>query len=109
MSDGKDWVTIKVPEEDRDKAKDYRPEGATHGDCLVAGAERLSEHLDSDTARFADGVDAGTLAGEIADAVELEANGDGVDPEVLAREVAARVDYGELANRTADELEGRMR
>lgn len=52
MSDGKEWVTVKTPKEDRDKASDYKPDGATWGDCLVAGAERLNEHLDSDPQRF---------------------------------------------------------
>jgi len=48
MTDAKEWVTIRVPRADRDTAKDRRPEDATHGDCLVAGAERLNEHLDSE-------------------------------------------------------------
>jgi len=36
------WVTIRVPEANRDDAKEIRPENATHGDCLVAGAKALS-------------------------------------------------------------------
>jgi len=38
------WVTIRVPESDREDAKAARPDDATHGDCLVAGAtERVSQ------------------------------------------------------------------
>ena len=36
------WVTIRVPEANRDDAKDIRPDNATHGDCLVAGAKILA-------------------------------------------------------------------
>lgn len=47
--DTKTWVTVKVPESDKEQADDYRPDGSTFGDCLVAGAERLNDSLDSDT------------------------------------------------------------
>jgi len=36
------WVTIRVPESDREDAKAARPDDATHGDCLVAGAKALA-------------------------------------------------------------------
>ena len=36
------WVTIRVPETDRDAAKEMRPDNATHGDCLVAGSQVLN-------------------------------------------------------------------
>ena len=36
------WVTIRVPEPDRDAAKEMRPDDATHGDCLVAGSQALN-------------------------------------------------------------------
>lgn len=42
-----DWVTVRVPEPDRDEAKDIRPDDATHGDCLVAGAKALAERGDN--------------------------------------------------------------
>lgn len=41
------WVTIRVPEDDRDDAKEIRPDDATHGDCLVAGAKALAGVDDS--------------------------------------------------------------
>jgi len=43
-NESKEWVTIRVPEADRDDAKDIRPADATHGDCLVAGARALTEN-----------------------------------------------------------------
>lgn len=42
------WVTVKVPEPDRNQAATYKPDGVTWGDCLVAGAERLNDTVDSD-------------------------------------------------------------
>lgn len=55
MTDEKtEWVTLKVPKADRDKANNYRPDGSTYGDCLVAGAERLNDHLESDPPAGAD-------------------------------------------------------
>ena len=47
------------------------------------------------------------LIEEFAVAVEPEQGM--VDDSDLAREVAAKIDYAELATRTADELEGRLR
>lgn len=41
------WVTIKVPEDDRDEAKAARPEDATWGDVLVAGAVWLNGEQES--------------------------------------------------------------
>lgn len=40
--DTKEWVTVKVPKRDREDAKAARPDSATFGDCLVAGAKLLS-------------------------------------------------------------------
>lgn len=65
------WVTVKVPEADRERAKEYRPDGATYGDCLVAGAERLNEHLDSDTSLSAGAnMDTDALAASIRDYID---------------------------------------
>jgi len=45
-----EWVTIRVPEPNRDDAKDIRPNDATHGDCLVAGAKALADgNVDTDS------------------------------------------------------------
>jgi len=41
-----EWVTIRVPEHNRDDAKEIRPDDATHGDCLVAGAKALANGED---------------------------------------------------------------
>lgn len=43
MGDKTNWVTVKVPEEQRDKAKEHQPNGTTYADCLVTGARTLAE------------------------------------------------------------------
>ena len=40
--DAKNWITVKVPEQDKARADEQRPESATYGDCLRAGAEVLA-------------------------------------------------------------------
>lgn len=106
----KEWVTVKVPVADKERADDYRPDESTYGACLVAGAERLNDALDSDTRAYLDGtegIDVDALADELA---KRSANADGtIDTDALASEIARRIDYTALANKTADELEGRMR
>lgn len=101
-----DWKTIKVPPEDKERADDYRPEDSTWGDVVLAGAERLNDHMDSNPPPGVDiGVDVDALAERIADRVEAEG---GAGPDAIAREVSKQLDYVELSNRVAEELEGRM-
>lgn len=85
------YDSVSVPSEDLEAAEDYKPDGATWGDCLVAGAERLNEHLESDTQRFGGGPDNG-----VSDEVR----------ETLER-LQEQVD--KMPTRTADELETRLR
>jgi len=87
MTDATEWVTIRVPEPDRDDAKDIRPDDATYGDCLLAGAKALADGEDVVTP------DGGTDAEELADAVAAK----------VATDVDARL--SEITNRL-DELEG---
>jgi len=75
------YESVSVPQDDHDTAQEYKPDGATWGDCLVAGAERLNEHLDSDTGRFGNSGD--------------------IDTDELAREVSRQFDYTMLADKTA--------
>lgn len=106
----KEWVTVKVPAEDKERADDYRPDGSTFGDCLVAGAERLNDNLDTDTGRFTDdAVDVDAIAERVVDTIGAAVGGPQIDDTELAREVSRQVDYAELATKVADELEGRMR
>jgi hypothetical protein len=74
MTDAKEWVTIRVPEADRDAAKNRRPEEATHGDCLVAGAEQLNEHTESDPSPAIGNADMDVDALRAAILEELETN-----------------------------------
>lgn len=69
------YESVSVPLDDYEQAREYKPEGVTWGDVLVAGAERLNEHLDSGTARFGDDVN----AEEFADAIRAELDTDAPD------------------------------
>lgn len=95
MTNSKEWVTIKLPKEIRDKA---REDPRTYGQIMQAGLENEP---------FAENaVDVDELASQLADRVETTG---GIGPEQIAREVSKSIDYAELANKTAEELEGRMR
>lgn len=95
--DKKEWVTIKIPEDVRDDAReDPRTYEAIMRDGLDDGdypADELTLDVDD-------------LASEIADRVE---DTGGVGPEQVAREVSRRLDYAQVANAVADEVEGRLR
>ena len=41
-SGAKEWVTLRVPKADRETCKEYRPDGKTYADCLVAGTQALA-------------------------------------------------------------------
>lgn len=109
---GTDWVTIKVPESDREQADDYKPDGVTWGDCLVAGAERLADDLESDTRRFEPETataDVEELAAEIRQ--ELGFGGDPeklADVDALAEAVADRIEIHEGSLSTIEERTGRI-
>jgi len=45
------YGSVSAPEEKIEQASDYKPDGATWGEVLVAGAERLNDALDSDMGR----------------------------------------------------------
>jgi hypothetical protein len=96
-TDSKEWVTIKVPQAVRDEARD---DPRTYGQVLRAGLEHEpfgGSITDADVER-------------LIDTIAAEADGQGrVDDSELAREVARQMDYGELANAVADELEARRR
>jgi hypothetical protein len=100
-------TTISVSEVTKAKFDELRPTGASSAD------EFLSVLLDY----YEDGdvpADVTSLSDEdiqeIINAVAAKADGEGrVDSDKLAREVARKLDYAELAKSVADELEGRMR
>jgi len=88
MADATKWVTVKVPESDHEQADDYKPDGVTWGDCLVAGAERLNDHRDSDTSRFDPGPGPFEAEAEIHVTVSDE------DLEAIREDVADAVNDG---------------
>jgi len=117
MTDSDAWgVTIKVPEEVRDEVRqivqEQAPGGTTYADCLLEGAKALADEPGGDVY---DPVTDETLPDDMAQeiinaiAVEIESESGFVDDDAIARQVASRIDYSELANAVADELEGRMR
>lgn len=75
-----DRTTINVSKEARDVAREAKRDGETWGDYLRRCAD----------------VDTASTPGDM-------------DAEALANELARRLDYAELANMTAEELEARLR
>jgi len=65
-----EWVTVKVPESDRDECKEIRPDSATFGDCIVAGAKSLS---DGDVI-LPNQTDAEDIADEIVGRIDMTAD-----------------------------------
>lgn len=99
MSD--DWKTLRVPTEAWERAKEQKEtNGRTWGEQIVRQDDDNEGRVLSENA-------IAELVEEFGHAVEPEQGM--VDDSKMAREVAAHIDYAELAKRTADELEGRMR
>jgi len=90
--DATNWATVKIHEQVRDAASD---DSRTYTEIMQAG-------LDSDTNDGRIG-DLEPFGGEVPD---FDTS---VDTYELAREVAAKIDYAQLAGQVANELEGRMR
>jgi len=103
-------TTISVSDETKARFDDLRPAGAASNDEFLSA---LLEHYEDGVApEYADGrvlsedaVD--EIIEELAAAVEPEQGY--IDDDTVARAVAAKIDYAELARMTADELEERMR
>jgi uncharacterized protein YgfB (UPF0149 family) len=74
------YGSVSAPEDKIEQATDYKPDGATWGEVLVAGAERLNENLDSDMA--AESLTDGLADDEVAVAGTREA---------LVEDLAARL------------------
>jgi hypothetical protein len=89
-------TTIQITKEQADELRARK----THDD----------ESYKSVIARLLDRDNSAIDTEELIDAIAAEADGQGrVDDSELAREVARQLDYGELANAVADELEARRR
>lgn len=104
--DAKEWVTVKVPKADREASKDARPDDASHGDCLVAGAKALAggDEREEDTQE--------KVVAEIREKLGLD--GDVDIPSIVAEDAAVvdgEVDFEpfydaeEIADAVADELD----
>jgi len=89
---------IPVTAEGRDIAREAKRDGETWDEYIRRCADEppeVTELVDAE---------------ELVDAIAAEADGQGrVDNSDLAREVARQMDYAELANAVADELEARRR
>jgi hypothetical protein len=92
------YESVSVPNDDLEQAAEYKPESATWGDCLVAGAERLNEHLDSDTRRFDDTDELPPGLLELQEATEEDLD----EIKRTLRELQSNI-----PERTADELQQR--
>lgn len=94
------YGTIKLPREAYERHNDRRQEmGLTWQEYVDGEAPEAAEVSLSD----------GDIQ-EIINRIAATADGEGrVDSDALAREVARQLDYSELANQVADELEARRR
>jgi hypothetical protein len=111
-----DYTAIRVTEDAKEAAADAKRDGETWDEYVQRCAENPPTPVEVvDAAAVADAfgpdsetlpTDADALAEDVADRVaDLLQR----DTEVVAREVAAHLDYAELATQTADEVEERMR
>ena len=109
------YGSVSAPEDKIEQASDYKPDGATWGEVLVAGAERLNENLASDMAASEADADGHVLSDDVVDEIvtelaeRVEPEQGYIDDDKIARAVAAKIDYAQLANAVAGEVEGRMR
>ena len=91
-----DYTAIRVTPDVKAKAEDAKRDGETWNEYVLRCAENppeVREYVDAES---------------IPDGLENIANGD-VDTDKIAAEVSEQIDYAELSNRVANELEGRMR
>ena len=92
---GDNWKTLRVPPEAYDEAKAQKEEhNRTWGEQLVCDNPTTTEVIDVDA---------------LIDDLGAQAGGPQVDDSKLAREVSRQIDYAQLANAVADEVEGRLR
>jgi len=96
-------TSIPCTESLRDRLGEDKPDGVSWSVYLDA------LHKDAEFIVVNDDVDIEEMVVELLDTIGATAGGPAVDDSELAREVAAQIDYTELANKVADELEGRMR
>lgn len=110
------YESVTVPTDDYDKASNYKPDGATWGEVLVAGAERLNEKLDSDgfyinSSTTTESIDYSVLAQGLAAELEQPDEPDPADmhADQLASEVAKRIDHNEIARVVAERVAEELR
>jgi len=102
-NDAKEWVTIKVPEEQRDAARE-RPE--TYGEVLAAGVEALANGANG-TPRLDEmgELDAEEIATRLKDELSM-VNEPGVEVDVDG--MVEKLERIESAAQTAEERTGRI-
>jgi len=92
-----DYGTIKIPHDEYERHNEQRQDmGLTWAAYIDGQAPGVPNGAE---------VDADDLAARIVDQV----GGPQVDDSEIARTVARKLDYAELATQVADEVEGRMR
>jgi len=105
-----EWVTIRVPEHNRDDAKEIRPDDATHGDCLVAGAKALANGeggTDKDFEDYFTPDVAQTIAQHVIQDIEINSDTDTSELMDKLRRLDNRLD--ELPEQTAGKVAERLR
>lgn len=101
--DAIDWVTVKIPEPVRDEA---REDPRTYGDIMADGLDAKQEGEPLYEAGNDEPVD--ELATRIVDQIGSDVGGPQVDDSEIAREVAAQLDYVNLAEKTAEQVVGEL-
>jgi hypothetical protein len=100
------YASVSVPTDDYEQAEEYKPNSVTWGEVLVAGAERLNDHIASDPdIGLAHGADLDTdqLAAEIREQLETDAP----DFDAVQRALKTIEERTGRIERTLDDLEGR--
>jgi len=108
--DAKNWVTIKIPEQTRNRARDI--DAATYGEVMNVGIKSLSEEPAAQlTAEITPQLDEGRVDNLVDELQGRLGEADPIDREALARTVAQKIDYVQVAEqvseRIVNELEGR--
>ena len=103
-------TTISVTKTTKAKFDDLRPAGAASADEFLATL--INYYETGDAPQYAEGRiltddEVDEVIEELAERVGPERGH--VDDDQIARAVAAKIDYAQLANAVADEVEGRMR
>lgn len=94
-------TSISVSEDTKERLAESKGDDETWNELLNA----MADEYDGESSDNYETINADELAANIADRVDGTG---GVGPEQIAREVSKTLDYGMIASKVGEELEGRM-